>query len=892
MSKRQQLLVSGVIALLGVTVALSVFFAEKPPPVVPLEVRCSIDASQAFPLEFYFTQDESAAFRERVTIRVPKGASEVVAKIPAVRLRKLRVDFGSAPGVVRIGRLRVCGYPDVMLDWNDFRQKKDIDRYEVKPDGTLVLTSKRNDPYVIYDKSLDIRTKRFASRIFCWVASFAALALAVFFAILFRVDVLVRRIWNVSFPRVVTPFLHEWHSLVMSVKLFFRKLWADKPFLVYMVAVLLLGWGFELANFTFTYDDELILYNDSQQGSVGEGRWGAYLLWLLVGNQSVPVVPLVITLICYSLSYCLIFGTARRERYFLFPIYALFPALFQVLSFTVLNPAIGIGYLASSVAICLFFRRSWLAFALGVLAGSLAIGLYQIFVLYIAIGIVFKLTLCFLRRQKAFPLKMVTARYFHGLVFLLSTYLGYKTIQALFQHFMMINAQYVARYNCPAQNWIEWTRWVDLFVKKISRFLFSRFLFPCTIDSFKLVLCLSALILLIWMLVGVRKWHIRFFLVVSSLMMIVLPFGLDVINKNAGIPIRVILVLLPFGIVCFLNIVMRIIKPCRYLYLSLAVLCVICGVRFAWALNQMAFTNYLQNRQDLRFAGELQQRINDLPEYALCSIKRETIPLVIVGNCNQDRTLPFGRRFKNKGNWPDWEVEVVGRSFFAQSYRFPAVIRLYGNDSFFYKPLSKCTRECEAFVETMPIWPLNGSVAWHGGNVIVKFADYVPNVDFQVGKSLRHMISRNGNRVNGFEELVYTELDKSKILCELTASANDKLKKSRMIDMEANICIKDNPYVIVEVGICFDEKGTVDLWPNNPNQFCRFMIQKAGDSFRLRIPSYFCNRGIRMLVDAGTSKNAEITKFRIYADTKYTEHLLELNPNLKDSPVLLSGGML
>ena len=886
MSKKRKCLILGAIFLFGAMLAGFAFFVGAS----RIEVRCSVDASQAFPLEFYFTQDEETAFRERVTVRVPKGVSEVVAKIPVERLRKLRVDFGSAPGVVKIGRLRVCGQLDVMLDWNDFSQKKDIDRYDVKPDGTLVLSSKRNDPYIVYGKALDIGTRRFAGRLFCCLLSFAAFFLGVLIAMLLGVDLWLRRIWNVAYPYVTMPFQREWQSLAMSVRRFLSGLWADKPFLVYMVAILLLGWGFELANFTFTYDDELILYGDSQRGSVGEGRWGAYLLWLLVGNQSVPVVPLVITLVCYSLSYCLIFGTARSEKYFLFPIYVLFPALFQVFSFTVLNPAIGGGYLAASFAICLFFKRSWLTFALGVLTGSLAIGLYQIFALYIVMGIVFKLTLCFMRRQTAFPFKMVMARYVHGLVFLLSTYLTYKTIQAAFQHFMAINAQYVARYNCPAQNLMEWTRWMGLALKKIGRFLFSGFLFPCTINSFKVVMCLSVLILLIWMLLRVRKWHIRFFLTVSSLMMLVLPFGLDAINKNAGIPIRVILVLLPFGIVCYLNVVMRIIKSCRCLYWGAAVLCLICGIRFAWALNQMAFTNYLQNRQDLRFAGELQQRINDLPEYALCSIRREVIPLVIVGNCNQDRTLPFGRRSKNKGKWPDWEVEVVGRSFFAQSYRFPAVMRLYGNDSFIYKPLSKCTRECEAFVETMPIWPLNGSIAWHGGNVIVKFADYVPNVDFHVGKSPRHMISRNGNRVNGFEELVYTELDKSKVLCELTASANDKLKKSRMIDMNANLRANDNPYVVLEVEACFDEKGIVDLWPNNPNQFCRFTIQKAGDSFRLRIPSYFCNGGIRMFVDARTSKSTEITKFRIYADTKYTEHLLELNPELKDSPVLLNGG--
>lgn len=97
MFKKRRLVISGVVALFGITVSLIAFFAEKPQPRVDLVVRCRIDASQAFPLEFYFTQDEETAFRERIIKRVPKGVSSVVAKIPVERLRKLRVDFGSAP---------------------------------------------------------------------------------------------------------------------------------------------------------------------------------------------------------------------------------------------------------------------------------------------------------------------------------------------------------------------------------------------------------------------------------------------------------------------------------------------------------------------------------------------------------------------------------------------------------------------------------------------------------------------------------------------------------------------------------------------------------------------------------------------------------------------------
>ena len=179
MSKKRKCLILGAIFLFGAMLAGFAFFVGAS----RIEVRCSIDASQAFPLEFYFTQDEETAFRDRIAMQVPKGVSDVVARIPVDRLRKLRVDFGSAPGVVKIGRLRVCGQPDVLLDWNDFPHKKDIDRYDVKPDGTLALASKRSDPYVVYGKPLDVGARRSFDWPLCGLVFSVILSLIAFSAV-------------------------------------------------------------------------------------------------------------------------------------------------------------------------------------------------------------------------------------------------------------------------------------------------------------------------------------------------------------------------------------------------------------------------------------------------------------------------------------------------------------------------------------------------------------------------------------------------------------------------------------------------------------------------------------------------------------------------------------
>lgn len=898
MNKKCKILVLGVVSLLGVMAAGIVFFAGKP----RVEIRCSIVASQAFPLDFYFTQDEETWFRERIAIQVPQGASDVIARFPVERLRKLRVDFGSVPGRMKIGKLRVCGHPSILLDWNDFSQKKDIDRYDVTSDGTLFLSSRRNDPYVVYGKSLDIGARRFAGRLFCWFASFAILALLVFIATLLGIDSWLRRIWNVACTHVVMPFLHEWQKLAMSARRFLNELWADKPFLVYMVVVLLLGWGFELANLTFTFDDEGVLFaRDEGIAWIMQGRWGMFLMVRILGNPSVPVIPLLLTLCLYALSFCMLFRSHANtgcQRYLLFPLYLLFPVLFQSFSFSSLNPGVGFGFLFGAMSACFTVRKGWLAFFLGCVFGALAMGLYQIFLVYICIGACHLL----ISRLEADAGYAVLPRFRNDIGRMILVLLGscslYKLIQILFVALFEIqNDDFVSQaYIRPIADLITLQIWCRLVAAKIWAFLSgSRSVYPISMFGLMVLMGFSVLVLLASLFQKKGARLIRFIVVFGCLLIILMPFFPDALSRHAAVPLRVVTLLLPLALVSFMEIVLRKVQAKRIKRVVYC-LCAYVAGQFAWALNTETFFTKLANQKDLQFAGEIKCKIDQQPECALAGTS-----LAIVGNCVYDRSY-----FITEGTeWSDWVVESVGRSLFAKPNRFHHTLRLYcGSKYSFCNIIAIMTPQYAQRIENMPIWPLNGSIACLDGIIVIKFADYLPRTNLKG----RKQIHRGPRQINGFEELVYTEVDQTNLIHEVTvrdvsAFGRGCRKNGTTEEKDLNIIGESGsrvylkpfktrePYVILEMEVSLEEADRIGFWGDVKDQQCIFSFPKGDSRLRLRVPSYFLESD--MLVVLGSKRVAKgvlIKRLRIYADRKYTENLLKLNPELKDSPLLMIGG--
>ena len=902
MTRKSKSLIIGTIGLLAAMAAGVVFFVAPP----RVEVRCRIEASRPFSMEFYFVQDEAAAFRERIAVNIPKGASDVAATIPVKHLRKLRVDFGSAPGVVKIGRLHVCGQPDVLLDWNDFKPKKDIQRYDVQPDGTLVLASRRNDPYVVYDKPLDVGTRRFCGRRFYALFAFALLMLVALFVLLLGMDVWLWSTLRSACARVVSPFVREWQLLFRAANVFLRRLWADKPFLVYMAVVVLLGWGFELANFTYTFDDDVILFQKSDEfkGWVTQGRWAMYGLWALMGNPSVPVLPLLLTLILYSLSFCMMFEADGKFRYVLFPLYATFPLLFLSFSFSSLNPGVGFGFLFATCAVRLSEKENYIAILGSIFLAMLAISFYQVFALYVMIGMGYVLVKYLIRDD---ALWMVVVRSFLRMIFILvASFCCYKIVQWCFSTALNVNATFENRYVIPISGSDAWMRWSRLIWRKIWYCITgsSRF-FPQELWGYSFLLKVAAVFMMMWMFVK-KHFVKRILCVCGCVAILMLPFSVDLINANAAFPLRVIAITLPLASLSFVSLAMRMISQKRKVYLCLiSILCMISGWQFLWGLNQLTFMSLRQNRKDQAFIEELQNRINSIPEFALLSLEKErrsspTIPLCVIGNSFYGR----GRTYNAPEEipWPDREIEIVGRSLLSVPNRFGSAFRAYGNTLYTFVPAGRCSMECVRFIETMPVWPLNGSVAVFDGMVIIKFSDHMPGEFPRGGKTC----SRNGYRINGFEELIYTKPEVSSLVDELampSVQSTVRCSISGITSNEFNLAVNgardpqihfkpvaiDVPYSIMEISVNSDKPDMLGLWKGLPRQMCLFSINQGENLVRLRVPSYFLKSGMRL--DPGTGKASKMTlSIRIYADRKYTENLLKLNPELKDSPLLLNGG--
>lgn len=123
-----------------------------------LPISFDVDASRPFACQVFFCERTGDPFQElnSRSVLVPEGRSRAMVVLPTVRPTSLRIDFGSNPGFVRLGRVRVSGRRDVELDWNDFGVRNGIDRFDVEPDGTVSLEAGPGDPFAIHVPALDV----------------------------------------------------------------------------------------------------------------------------------------------------------------------------------------------------------------------------------------------------------------------------------------------------------------------------------------------------------------------------------------------------------------------------------------------------------------------------------------------------------------------------------------------------------------------------------------------------------------------------------------------------------------------------------------------------------------------------------------------------------------
>ncbi|MFD2232194.1 glucosyltransferase domain-containing protein [Phaeospirillum tilakii] len=168
-----------------------------------------------------------------------------------------------------------------------------------------------------------------------------------------------------------------------------------------LAALFVLFHFYQLANFALSIDDEFALLSRPASVWLGQGRFIPYLVErFLISRQVMPVVPTLLFGLGAVVGYLLLLRAWRLSGERLaalvcFPLFCAFPLWAHLLAFQSNTPSVGIGLAASGYAAWLFRemgegpagmpRLPGLGALL--LAGAVAVGCYQSFVLVVAVGL-------------------------------------------------------------------------------------------------------------------------------------------------------------------------------------------------------------------------------------------------------------------------------------------------------------------------------------------------------------------------------------------------------------------------------------------------------------------------------------------------------------------------
>ncbi|RYZ88730.1 MAG: hypothetical protein EOP04_08640 [Proteobacteria bacterium] len=398
---------------------------------------------------------------------------------------------------------------------------------------------------------------------------------------------------------------------VRDIELFFAK---NGKVLVWLAALLLVPYGFELFNLNLTIDDESWATGPGAYVWLLEGRWMQFLLTkLLFPFVVVPVVPFVVAIASTTIATVSILRNFRVvENWQLIVLSFLvvsFPSLTHTLGFDSLKFGIGIGYLILALALSLFKRKGRSLLTSGVLIG-LAISIYQsmamaavtILLIYLMVEAVNRksdnkavfrqISLVFVVMAIAIMVHIVGKK-------LLGIILGTPTNMYL-QQFI----KFQGFLNDPA------TFALDALRNASKGYGFLGSLHMGYLWGFRILITLSSLVVLLKILRQPARWLL---LAMGIAAFLLVPFGLTLLYGGLGLPWRTHIEL-PYawtGLV-MMGVLFSRDYSSRFIYYSLWSLAIWSGLSFSTTVARMSGSAHLTLQSDRLFASQLLLKINKL----------------------------------------------------------------------------------------------------------------------------------------------------------------------------------------------------------------------------------------------------------------------------------------
>jgi hypothetical protein len=478
---------------------------------------------------------------------------------------------------------------------------------------------------------------------------------------------------------------------------------------VMAVAAVLFFHGYEIFNFTLSIDEELNLAGEDIYINIQQGRWGQALrILLLMPDTTAPIVSLGTGFALYSAAFVLLARQLNIRHWgslaVAAPLFFGFPTLIQSIAFADLALALGIGALASVVALMLADTLRPLAIVAAVLLVAFAVSLYQSLLFFA--GIVF---LASFARGLWSAMRINRDLLLRAAAYAVTILAGlalYAIVNTLLLKALNLQLLYVTQFANPdllgavsvAKALLEAT---SLYLGTAPPFLDLSF-------YYRIFIALCGFILILGIVAALRVSIVIGILIALILAAILCAPFLQHPLGGGHMPYRTLMAVpAAIGIIA---LIAAEISPDRLRNWILVPLAALVAIQFSWISNRQYYAGHWALERDSTIASEIVTRIQAVqpgsPNYVVA----------IIGMLPQARS-PLATAVP---------YSTVGASFFewdgGNAARINGLLNLLSDAKFHVAPPDLYLQAFDA-AAAMPVWPTEGSIAKMGDVVVVKLSD-------------------------------------------------------------------------------------------------------------------------------------------------------------------------
>lgn len=501
----------------------------------------------------------------------------------------------------------------------------------------------------------------------------------------------------------------------------------NRYWLVYLVLISVIAFGYELFNFSLTIDEELYAVKTSTSQAVGwvqEGRWSMYLLsYLFPVNSIIPFVPMLITLCFSALSFAIVTRVIGFKRglneYIAAPFFVACPVLYYSYSFNTLNYGIGIGFFTGALSVLLFTRAKGIGkWVYSSMLMAFSIGIYQALIPWLIVLCLFHMLGKILSDDEITPKELIR----HSLHFVLLMALSFIFYYLISKLMYFVLALQPSSYLSGYQRWdLTWSYFNQVItsIKDSMKVYYtggvSAYYEPISVLG---ILFSSALLVTIALILKCRRnFFVRMTGALILFLIILTPFSMYFLLGYA-MPARTMLAipLVLSGLILFALTV-----PYRPLKFLIVVFAIFCAFRFISINNRFAFSDQMAWQADREFTTRIYTEMEKAQESLPVKSDSEQWPLMLVGSHSFKEYPTMVKRETIGESFYSWGSGHIGRAL--------SLMRTMGLHDFSAATFDQ-QRSVIRHAHEMPVWPSHGAVAVVGGVMVVKIGNFTaPQLD-------------------------------------------------------------------------------------------------------------------------------------------------------------------